>query len=92
MIPRVKQQHFRIPLDQAVIAAMMPTIMSTSEAIKSYQPERRQCFFPSERSLKYFKIYTQQNCQIECKTNFTMQMCGCVDFYMPRNHTDSVFI
>ncbi|KAH0821873.1 hypothetical protein GEV33_000918 [Tenebrio molitor] len=90
MIPRVKQQHFRIPLDQAVIAAMMPTIMSTSEAIKSYQPERRQCFFPSERSLKYFKIYTQQNCQIECKTNFTMKMCGCVDFYMPREKNTKI--
>ncbi|XP_063915458.1 pickpocket protein 28-like [Zophobas morio] len=84
MLPRVKQQHFRIPLDQAVIAATMPTMIQTSEAVKSYKPERRQCYFPSERNLKYFKIYTQQNCQIECKTNYTLKVCGCVDFYMPR--------
>lgn len=23
------------------------------------------------------------DCQIECKTNYTLEKCGCVDFYMP---------
>jgi amiloride-sensitive sodium channel len=85
MLPRVKQQHFRLPLDQVVLAAIMPTMITTSDDIKHYPSERRECLFPSERQLKYFKVYTQQNCQIECKTNFTLEMCGCVDFYMPRN-------
>ncbi|RZC36789.1 ASC domain containing protein [Asbolus verrucosus] len=85
MLPRVKQQHFRLPLDQGVLAAIMPSMITTSDDIKHYPPERRLCLFPSERSLKYFKVYTQQNYQIECKTNFTVEMCDCVDFYMPQD-------
>ncbi|CAH0564376.1 unnamed protein product [Brassicogethes aeneus] len=84
MLPRPKNQHFRIPLDQSVIAAVMPNMITTSEAVKNYSPSRRKCYFSSERTLKYFKTYTQQNCQIECITNYTLHECGCVDFYMPR--------
>lgn len=57
--------------------------MSTSESLKNYPPDRRKCFFPGEKHLYYFKIYTQQNCEVECLANFTYQKCGCVDFHMP---------
>lgn len=82
-IPRVRQQHFRVPLDQVVIATISPEITTTSEAIKRYDPKKRNCYFPNEKSLQYFLNYTQMDCQIECKTNYTLEKCGCVDFYMP---------
>lgn len=50
----------------------------------SFEPLSRQCYFNYERRLKYFKVYTQQNCELECITNFTLQTCGCVKFSMPR--------
>lgn len=88
MLPRPKNQHFRIPLNQSVIAAVMPNMITTSSAVKNYSSERRKCYFSSERQLKYFKAYNQQNCQIECITNYTLNKCGCVDFYTPSKVTN----
>ncbi|XP_077285587.1 pickpocket protein 28-like isoform X2 [Arctopsyche grandis] len=84
-VPRVSQQYFRVPLSQEVIAAIKPNMMTTSEGLKDYDPERRQCFFPYERKLKFFKVYTQRNCELECLTNYTMLQCSCVTFSMPRD-------
>ncbi|XP_065161255.1 pickpocket protein 28-like [Atheta coriaria] len=83
-IPRVSQQYFWAPLNQAVIAAIKPDMMTTSDELRTYPPNKRQCYFPSEHSLRFFTVYTQQNCEIECLANYTYQLCGCVAFYMPR--------
>ncbi|CAG9767075.1 unnamed protein product [Ceutorhynchus assimilis] len=85
-IPRPKNQYFRVPLNEAVLGQIQPQMMSTSEAVQVYHPKRRQCYFPNERYLKYFKIYTQNNCQLECLTNFTLDRCNCVNFFMPREN------
>lgn len=57
--------------------------MTTTQSLKSYPPARRQCYFPSERYLQYFKVYTQRNCELECVTNYTLKTCGCVYLHMP---------
>jgi hypothetical protein len=44
---------------------------------------RRKCFYQNENQLRFFKVYSQSNCEWECLTNFTMKACGCVMFYMP---------
>nr|XP_023027175.1 pickpocket protein 28-like [Leptinotarsa decemlineata] len=65
-------------------------MMSTSREVENYRPSIRQCYFADERSLKYFNIYTPDNCRLECLTNYTLNMCGCVNFYMPRNHSTAI--
>lgn len=50
----------------------------------------RQCYFEHERYLRYFKVYTQANCELECLTNYTMFKCNCVTFTMPRNSATPV--
>ncbi|XP_045500213.1 pickpocket protein 28-like [Colias croceus] len=82
-LPRLSQQYFRSPLSQEVIVAVKPKMMTTSEGLRPYDPHRRQCYFPSERYLHYFKVYTQANCEMECLTNFTFARCGCVHFGLP---------
>jgi acid-sensing ion channel, other len=37
-----------------------------------YAPDRRQCYFNDERNLKFFKVYTQSNCELECLANYTL--------------------
>ncbi|XP_045451428.1 pickpocket protein 28-like [Melitaea cinxia] len=81
--PRLSQQYLSISLGRNVIIAVKPKMMTTSEGLKSYNPRRRQCFFSSERYLRFFKVYTQVNCETECLTNFTYVRCGCVHFGMP---------
>lgn len=45
---------------------------------------RRQCYFNSERTLRHMKIYTQQNCYLECIANLTLKFCGCAKSSSPR--------
>lgn len=60
-----------------------PQLIITSDELRSYTPNQRQCFFNSERRLQFFKFYTEINCEAECISNFTLQQCGCVKFTMP---------
>jgi amiloride-sensitive sodium channel len=82
--PNVQDQYFRVPLDRHVIVGIRPRLMVTNKGLRSYEPERRQCYFARERHLLHFSIYTQQNCDFECYTNYTFKICGCVAYYMPR--------
>ncbi|KAK4874127.1 hypothetical protein RN001_013487 [Aquatica leii] len=84
-VPRVSQQYFRAPLNQEIVVAIKPDMMTTSDGLKGYHPHRRQCYFPSERQLRFYKVYTQQNCEVECLTNYTLQRCECVSYHMPHD-------
>lgn len=46
---------------------------------------RRKCYFDSERQLRFLKVYTQRNCELECLSNATLKTCGCVKFSLPRD-------
>ncbi|XP_017063341.1 pickpocket protein 28 [Drosophila eugracilis] len=84
-VAQVSKQYFRIPFDQEVLISIRPKIITTSDGLKHYEPNRRQCYFQKERELRYFNIYSQSNCELECLANFTLTKCGCVKFSMPRN-------
>lgn len=60
-----------------------PTLTTTSKGLSKYEPKQRGCFFSTERQLRFFKTYTQNNCEFECLANFTVMHCGCVHFSMP---------
>lgn len=83
-VPLVSKQFIRIPMGKEILIAVKPNMITTSSGISEYHPHRRQCFLNGERYLKFFKIYTQNNCELECLTNFTYNKCGCVKFSMPR--------
>lgn len=85
-VAQVSKQYFRIPFDQEVLISIRPKIITTSDGLKHYEPNRRQCYFQKERALRYFNIYSQSNCELECLANFTLSKCGCVKFSMPRKH------
>ncbi|XP_050509577.1 pickpocket protein 28-like isoform X2 [Diabrotica virgifera virgifera] len=79
-------QGYKVPDNEIVIAGVTPTMITTSNTLKSYDVARRNCYFSYEKELHFFKIYTIRNCKIECLTNFTLYYCGCVGFYMPREN------
>ncbi|KAL3273929.1 hypothetical protein HHI36_015354 [Cryptolaemus montrouzieri] len=85
-IPRPSQVFFSVGLDRLTTAAVIPSLTSVTENILDYDPHDRNCFFSKERKLKYFAIYSQGNCNLECWTNFTLQACNCVSYYMPRDN------
>lgn len=81
--PVLALDHFRLPFQTQMAVAIKPEMGTVSEDVKKYSVEKRGCYMVNDRPLRYFKMYTQRNCQLECLTNITLHVCGCVNFYMP---------
>lgn len=65
-LPRPSLHFYRIPFDTETLISIKPRGMTTSNNLRSYGPKQRQCYFENEKKLKFFKMYTQSNCQLEC--------------------------
>lgn len=76
---------FRVAPSEVNIISIKPTLITTSEGLRAYDPSRRQCYFNGEHRLRFFKLYSQYNCETECLANYTLLECGCVRFSMPSN-------
>lgn len=82
-ISSMSRRAFRVPIGSASMITVEPKITWTSEKLRHYDPNHRKCFYQHERQLRFFKIYTQHNCEEECLANFTKNECECVKFSMP---------
>uniref|UniRef100_A0A1B0DLX5 Uncharacterized protein n=1 Tax=Phlebotomus papatasi TaxID=29031 RepID=A0A1B0DLX5_PHLPP len=102
-VPQIARQFFSVPLKKEIMVSVKPSMITTSEGLRAYNPirltkrsmhffqmftnsfrSRRQCYFNHERQLKFFRNYTQKNCELECFSLFLLKECGCVKFHMPR--------
>ncbi|KAF6207773.1 hypothetical protein GE061_016221 [Apolygus lucorum] len=88
--PLSREHYWRVHEGEELILMVQPKIVTTSDGLRPFHPKSRQCYFQGERRLKFFHVYTQHNCKVECLTNFTLSECGCVAFYMPRNDSTPV--
>lgn len=82
--PRPNQQYILASIDRQHAVLVYPQLTTTSKNVYHLSAEVRKCYWTHEKLLKFFKIYTQNNCKIECFANITQQTCGCVPFYIPR--------
>lgn len=89
-IPRFYKHFYRIGMKREVSFSVKPHVIRTSKNLYNYKLETRKCYFENERKLKFFKIYTQSNCELECLTNYTLNLCHCVRFGMPFDNTTQV--
>ncbi|CAO1395307.1 unnamed protein product [Diamesa serratosioi] len=80
-IPRFSKDYYPIPLGKLVQFSIDPEVIKTSDGLKNYKPGIRQC--DGEKSLKFFKVYTQSNCELECLSNYTQKSCNCVKLGHP---------
>lgn len=76
---------------QHLLIAIKPKMVTTSYDLRKYDPDKRGCYFSTERKLRFFKQYNQQKCEIECLANFTKNECSCVQFWMPSDVNKNVF-
>lgn len=81
--PQMWKKPFQISNGHAATFMIIPNLIVTSPNIYSYDPNVRQCYFTAERPLRFFRYYTQHNCEMECLTNYSLNICGCVHFAMP---------
>lgn len=74
---------FSVPLMEEAVITIRPKLTTTSQGLRKYDANHRKCFLESERQLRFYKIYTQNNCYEECVANYTAKECGCVKFSQP---------
>lgn len=77
-------RSYEIEAGRRVLILVEPSVVATPKYLKKYHSKHRECFFSEEHPLRFFKIYTKNNCDQECLSNFTKISCGCVRFSMPR--------
>lgn len=82
--PEVLKKFYYVSPEKMISLSIRPSTITTQESLRSYTPSVRRCFFDSERKLQFYKQYTQSNCELECLSNYTLAICGCVRFSMPR--------
>ncbi|XP_055622258.1 pickpocket protein 28-like [Toxorhynchites rutilus septentrionalis] len=81
--PAVSQGYYTVYPLQTVFIMVNPELIETADGLKKHSYEKRECFFQSERSLRFYKIYNQANCMIECLANQTLEVCGCLTLNFP---------
>lgn len=84
-IPRPSKNFLRLPLEQEVLVSVKPNMVETTQELQTYPPDRKLCYSNSERKLRFFKVYTQQHCELECLSEFMEKSCSCVFFTFPSN-------
>lgn len=82
-LARVPRDFIQIPMGQSIYISIRPNMITTSNGLRRYSPRERGCLFKAERQLRFFKSYSQRNCELECLTNYTESACDCVQFWMP---------
>lgn len=65
-VPQAGTHFYQIPFGFKTSMSIHPRVMSTSTNLAHYTPEKRQCNFPKDANLLFFKIYSQANCKREC--------------------------
>ncbi|XP_067634317.1 pickpocket protein 28 [Eurosta solidaginis] len=83
-VPVTTGNYILVPHGDEVMVSVLPHYVISTENLHDFSPEKRQCYFNDERYLRYFRFYSQSNCQVECLTNFTISKCGCAKFWMPK--------
>jgi amiloride-sensitive sodium channel len=69
---------------------VIPEVIRTDKVLLNLKPTERECYLPNERKLKFFKIYSQKNCEIECFTNYTIDACNCTTLFQPYNPSKGI--
>lgn len=62
-----------------------PSVINTDEDLISFDVEDRQCYLDGEKYLRFYKIYSVKNCNVECFGNYSLEICGCVPFDIVRD-------
>ncbi|EAT45284.1 AAEL003410-PA [Aedes aegypti] len=70
---------------QSFKIAVHPKVRTGRRYLKFSCPQSINCCYGDQCQLQFFRIYSQQNCELECRTKYMMETRNCVLSYMPRN-------
>ncbi|KAI8421500.1 hypothetical protein MSG28_009550 [Choristoneura fumiferana] len=73
-LPQSSVFFYAAPNEQRISLGLKLSITNTSSSLRTYAADTRRCYFPGERELRYFHTYTDNNCKLECLSNYTLQL------------------
>ncbi|XP_059480003.1 pickpocket protein 28-like [Neocloeon triangulifer] len=83
--PKLQSFGFAVRPGSENFISIQPKVRKANPAVISVPLSKRNCYFASERYLRFYRTYTQHNCIQECEANYTVSICGCVLFYMAKD-------
>ncbi|CAG9811156.1 unnamed protein product [Chironomus riparius] len=89
-LPSANSKIIQLNVKYQTTIQVNPQQNSIDESLMDYEPVERNCFMENEKVLKFFKVYTKNNCENECLTDFMLSRCGCVEFFMIRNSSTRI--
>lgn len=85
-IPILRYRFEDISNDGSTDVLIKPKVILPTADLNAFSSTDLKCFLQSERKLKFFQMYTQNNCFTECGWNMTLKMCKCSSIGMPREY------
>lgn len=84
-LPKLAEFGSAIHVDKEIWVEVTPDVTTTDDDIRDIEYDKRKCHFGKNDELRFFGPYTQRNCGDECMTDTLIKICGCTQFYLPRN-------
>jgi acid-sensing ion channel, other len=88
--PQISKHYYHVPPEHLAQIYINPRMITTAPELRDLPVEKRQCYFSDERHLRFFRHYTQNNCDVECIANLTVGQCGCSRFHLPSEDISKV--
>jgi amiloride-sensitive sodium channel len=77
---------FGLNIPRTLEVLVTPEVVTVdNEKFNKLPLSQRNCYLENEKKLKFFKIYTQRNCEIECLSETFLESCNCVPFDVIRS-------
>lgn len=77
-----------LPHKQESFVEVRPERTDCSNAVRSLPLSDRGCVFSNEHSLKYFPVYMEENCMVECNMLQHIKTCECLPYFF--YNTDNI--
>jgi amiloride-sensitive sodium channel len=81
---------FALNLPRTLEVLIIPNVVKVDAKFGKLSLSHRNCYMKNERKLKFFKIYSLRNCQIECLSEKMLTSCGCVTFDVIRSNDTKI--
>ncbi|XP_073977281.1 pickpocket protein 28-like isoform X2 [Rhodnius prolixus] len=88
--PKVSSFALSVEPGKETKIVLTPKVITATEQLRRIDISKRECYFENEKQLFFYRTYSQRSCHLECEANFTIELCGCVLYYMPKNATTRI--
>jgi amiloride-sensitive sodium channel len=70
-----------LPVGRELLQRITPTSGYCTDAVLQLSHRFRRCVFQSEKKLEHFPVYSEINCLVQCRMDYTFHYCNCSHFY-----------